>query len=339
MRIGLNPQKDKIKELDAYNHQVVIPVYIPNEEEYFKDSFTILKFCLESLLNTTHPGTYFTIVDNGSCEKVASYLDSLHSEKKIHELIHTHNIGKVNAVFKGISGHSFPLITITDADVLFLPHWQQETYAVFSSFPKTGFVSLTPIPKLLKHNTQNLIFENLFSKRMQFEKPKNPSALKYFAESIGNPDFYQEVHLNNILTIMGEHTNAVVGGGHFVGTYRGNIFENLDKRYTPYKLGGKSVREFLDLPVLKKGYWRLTTESNQAYHMGNVVEPWMLETIQKQKNVTIEMIEFPTLTTIKNNQFSKWFKNVFFSKILNNKLFWNRFLQAKGLSREEAKMY
>ena len=44
MRIGFNPNKDKklIKSDDF--HQVIIPVYIPNNKGYFKDSFIILKY-------------------------------------------------------------------------------------------------------------------------------------------------------------------------------------------------------------------------------------------------------------------------------------------------------
>ena len=43
MRIGLNPHKDKLQEESDYIHQVIIPVYIPNMDGYFKDVFEILK--------------------------------------------------------------------------------------------------------------------------------------------------------------------------------------------------------------------------------------------------------------------------------------------------------
>jgi len=42
MRIGFNPHKDKIQEVSEYVHQVIIPVYIPNQEGYFKDSLIFL---------------------------------------------------------------------------------------------------------------------------------------------------------------------------------------------------------------------------------------------------------------------------------------------------------
>ena len=37
MRIGFNPNKDKLQSILEYTHQVIIPVYIPNEEGYFFD--------------------------------------------------------------------------------------------------------------------------------------------------------------------------------------------------------------------------------------------------------------------------------------------------------------
>jgi hypothetical protein len=124
MRIGFNPNKDKIQESSEFFHQVIVPVYIPNQEGYFKDSFAILRYSLQSLFKTCHTKTYFTIVNNGSCDSVVDYLNALHHENKIQELIHTTNIGKLNAILKGITGQQFPIITITDADVLFLNDWQ-----------------------------------------------------------------------------------------------------------------------------------------------------------------------------------------------------------------------
>jgi cellulose synthase/poly-beta-1,6-N-acetylglucosamine synthase-like glycosyltransferase len=131
MRIGFNPNKNKPVEPNDFFHQVIIPVYIPNQEGYFKDSFKILQYCLESLLKTSHSKTYFTVVNNGSCNEVIEYLNSLQQQLKIHEIIHTSAIGKMNAILKGLMGHNFDLITIADADVLFLNNWQKNTYEVF----------------------------------------------------------------------------------------------------------------------------------------------------------------------------------------------------------------
>ena len=68
MRIGDNPKKEKAIEQSEYFHQVVIPVYIPHFEGYYKESFLVFKACLDSLFQTSHSKTFVTIVNNGSCK-------------------------------------------------------------------------------------------------------------------------------------------------------------------------------------------------------------------------------------------------------------------------------
>jgi len=123
MRIGFNPQKDKTLPQPVFIHQIVIPVYIPNFEGYFKDSLKILKLCLESVWATTHSKTFITIVNSRSCNEIKTQLDQLFINNQIHEIIHTENIGKIQAVLKGIAGNNIIIVTIADADVLFLKHW------------------------------------------------------------------------------------------------------------------------------------------------------------------------------------------------------------------------
>ena len=284
MRVGFNPNKDKVLPKSDYTHQVIVPVYIPHQKDYFKDSFQILQLCLESLFKTCHAKTYITVVNNGSCVEVVNYLNQLHQEVKIQELIHTTAIGKLNAILKGLSGHQFPLITITDADVMFLNDWQKATYEVFEAFPKTCLVCTTPSSKSFNDKTFNILTERLFSKSLAFSMVKNPTAFEAFATSIGNPNFYKSVHFEKYLTLTNDKISAVVGAGHFVATYRGDIFSDLGVTATSFSLGGTSEAEILDLPVIRKGYWRLSTDENYTYHLGNVIEPWMQETFNALKN-------------------------------------------------------
>lgn len=337
MRIGVNPQKNVKSEEQAFYHQIIIPVYIPNQEGYFKDSFAIFKFCLESLFRTCHEKTYYTIVDNGSCTEVSKFLKSLQEEGKLQELITTDNIGKINAVFKGVSGHSFPLVTITDADVLFLSGWQEETYRVFNAFPKAGFVSPVPIPKLLKYHTYGPIMKYLFSGKLQFTTPEDPQALLDFASSIENKDFYKKVHLDNYLTITTDSVKAVLGAGHFVATYRREVFTPLKEHYTPYKLDPKSDRPFLDQPVSDRGYWRLATAKNLAYHMGNVVEDWMSEVLNELESGECKVR--PELAKPVKRTFLDTIQRFIYHKFLLRRPIWKWFLKRKGLSKKEAKLY
>lgn len=339
MRKGFNPNKNRIIDKSDYFHQIVIPVYIPNDESYFKDSLQILKICLESLFKTIHDKTYVTVVNNGSSNQVIELLEDYFVNYKIHELIHTINIGKLNAVLKGIAGHDFDLITITDADVLFLNNWQNATYEVFNTFKKTGFVSPCPSSKVLKKFTANIHLENIFSNKLKFTKVKNTKGQIMFAKSIGNYDFYNKYHLELYLTISNSDVKAVVGGGHFVGTYRANVFKHPKSIYEEYALGGKAMNLVLDKPVIDKGYWRLSTEDNYVYHMGNMYEDWMQETLNSVSNHENNAIQKPKLESIISFQCSRWLKRFLFDKILVRKPIWRLYLRFKGLNKVQSINY
>ncbi|WP_281231897.1 glycosyltransferase family A protein [Flavobacterium gelatinilyticum] len=339
MRVGYNPNKDKKQEPNDFFHQVVIPVYIPDSEGYFKDSLKILKYCIESLFKTIHPKTYITVVNNGSCTEVVDYLTNLQKTGKIHELINTSNIGKLNAIIKGISGHDFSLITISDCDVLFLNDWQKETYNVFEQFPKTGAVCPTPSSRSLKNHTSNIWFDLLFSKSLYFSKVKNPIALRAFAESVQNPGMYQDIHLEKYLTVSKDNFKAVVGAGHFITTYRKEVFDNNGIKYSNFMLGGDSEAKLLDLPVVEKGMWRLSTEDNFAYHLGNVAEEWMKETLSALDQNKFFIDKPIILKKIRFSKFELFIKNKIFSRIIMQKKIWEYCIKWKGLSNEEAIKY
>ena len=338
MRIGFNPHKDMPNEGSSYIHQVVIPVYIPNQEGYFTDSIRILQLCIESLLKTVHSKTYITIVNNGSCKEVRYYLDELFANKKIHEVIHTSNIGKLNAILKGISGTDFPLITIADADVLFLKNWQEATYKIFETFPKTGAVCPTPSSRSLRTYTANVYWDFFFSNKIKFREVVNPEALKQFAISVGDSNFYNKVQLQKYLTIERNTIKAVIGAGHFVTTYRAEVFSDLSNRYTNYKLGGNSESKFLDIPVIDKGYWRLSTENNYAYHMGNVLEEWMNDELKKIE-INNKESDFKLKKVKANSPLLSFVKNKIFGKFILNKKIMRLFIFWKGLTKQEAENY
>jgi hypothetical protein len=284
MRIGNNPHKDKVIPKSGCLHQVVIPVFIPHLEGYFKDSFQILQLCLQSLLKTIHDKTYIAVVNNGSCKVVLDYLDQLYHEGQIQELIHTENIGKLNAVLKGLAGNNIELVTIADADVLFLDNWQFETTKIFRALPKAGVVGVVPQFNMFKSKSGNIIFDNLFNENLKFIPIQSPEGLVRFYDSIGWDRSYNKDYLQYGLGLVQNEVKVFVGSGHFVATYKKGMFQEM-KSYLGYKLGGDS-ESYLDTLPLKYDYWRVTTEDNYAYHMGNVLEDWMSEIKQDKNNRT-----------------------------------------------------
>ena len=275
MRTGINPAKKVKDKHSEYFHQVIVPVYIPDDSEYFEDGLKVLNCCLNSLVKTVHDKTFITVVNNGSKGEVRSYLNKLLDENKIHEVIHTSSIGKINAVVKGQRGHNFEFITVSDADVMFLSNWQKAVYDIFNTFKKTGVVGLVPQFKLFRYMSWNVLFDKFFSTEMKFRSVDDPDEMKSFNFSISHREEYDDILFDKYLSLERNGVKAVVGSLHFVATYRRDALEHQPTNVVTELLGSTSDYHFLDKPPMIIDSWRLTTAGNYAYHLGNKHEVWM----------------------------------------------------------------
>jgi hypothetical protein len=335
MRVGYNPHKDQPLAQGDFTHQVIIPVHIPQQDGYFADSLRVLQKCLESVMSTSHSATFITVVNNGSDTITAQYLTQLWEQGKIHELIHTEAIGKVNALLKGLVGHRQALVTLADSDVLFLPGWQQATHEVFLAFPKVGVVGIVPQYRLFLQHCSNVLFDLFGSKRLRFIPVHDPLSVEKFHQSIGwgpsNP-----VHGQLTLGVE-SHSGftAYVGSGHFVATYKRSLFDSIHS-FTDYKMGGTS-ETYLDELAWRKNTWRLTTYANFAYHMGNVYEPWMNDIQANQKPAVLGPIPAEPLTSC--SSISLFLKHKLFKSVLKIRVVKTGFYRYKGLSKAQASTY
>ncbi|MCH4821581.1 glycosyltransferase family 2 protein [Gramella lutea] len=339
MRVGLNPEKDKELEKPDYMHHVVIPVHIPHFQDYYKDSFRIFKICLDSLCQTVDDKTFISIINNGSCIEVKKFLEKCLDKGVIHELINTVNIGKLNAILKGLTGYDVPLVTVADSDVFFCQGWQEETGKVFNAFPKAGTVGLVPQFNMFSNYCTNTIFDNILNRNLKFMKVADPEDMWKFYKSIGwniNKDHF---YFDSILCIENNGLKACIGSGHFVATYRKELFKNII-RYLPFRLGGTSEK-YLDAAAMKHGLWKLTTFNNYAYHMGNVWEDWMQSDnrrVHEPSPVIPEKISFN-----EESRFQYFLKNKLFKKILRlyliNRLFLHYCRLPKRLMKKYPRIY
>jgi hypothetical protein len=131
------------------------------------------------------------------------------------------------------------------------------------------------------------------------------------------------LEVNNDLTVL-------IGSGHFVATYKKDVFEEV-KTYFGYKLGGAS-EGYLDKAPLKKGYWRLTTYDNFAYHMGNTFEDWMEGLSFKESDKEFAYANFSKNKTPSN--FNYFFKNRIFVKFISIKWLVKLYIRWKKLPKE-----
>ena len=293
MRTGKNVSKEKLIESDSCMHRVIIPLYVPHEEDYYKESYEIFILSIKSLKMTSYSDIKISVISNGSCDEVNTRLLKLYHTGIINELIIERDcIGKLNSILKVIRTCDEPFVTISDADILFDNDWENEVMNVFKEFPKAGAVSPMPVFRTQNHYTSNILFDYLFSNRLQFTEVKNPEALTLFAKSIGWSRL--DEHWKDVIMTVRSKSNltAVVGCNHSVVTYNKSIFNNIPDGNSSFQLGGDSEGEYLDRPVLFSDGYRLATENNFAYHMGNLKETWMDDLFNNLKTVTKKSLQF-----------------------------------------------
>ncbi|RRO22854.1 glycosyltransferase [Flavobacteriaceae bacterium 14752] len=343
MRKGTNPAKNidnKVKTDDF--HQVIVPVYLPNLEGYYKEGLDILKLCLESIVLTSHNKTYISVVNNGSCVEVKAYLNELLQVGKIHEVIHTTAIGKINAIAKGLAGHNFDLVTITDADVLFINGWQKAVYEIYETFPRAGMVGTTPQPMLFKTYNEKIFFDNFFNPNFKFynvNQELKEDIKKMYSTTIGLNHPKSKYHFKKILAISKKNLKSVVGNGHFTATYKSELLKYLKNLTAKEKMGGSGLNVSLDEPSVKHGHWRLCTFKNYTYHMGNIKESWMDKKINliktQSKSFDLKQPQFKAYKSSLPVSFIRGLVRKFFIRTF----LFKDFLTKKGLTRKEAEIY
>lgn len=343
MRIGFNPAKEN-KEITLENyHRVIVPVYIPNFEGYFANLFEVFKLCIDSLLVTSHNKTRITIYNNNCHPDVKAYIDQkYHENVLIDQVFHSkENLGKINAILAAAKGNLEPLITITDADVLFKNGWQQAVEETFIAFPQAGMVAPVPSSKVYKMFTSNNWFYGFFKGKLAFENVIDPQDMHRFDVSLGKEELmYKAIHLDKYLVLSNKKGKAVMGCGHFVATLKREVFDKGPNEPAFIKIVGGVENKFIDQPNEDLGCLRLATKGNYAYHMGNQIEDWMqeefklLESSNSETTYSGSEFKFVPISTVGK------FVGIMIKKILNkNKKINIYLLKRLGLSLEEAKEY
>lgn len=277
MRIGINPEKEKSIKLQYKLHRIIIPVYIPNDDnDYFKDLDQVFYSNITSLLKTVDTNqTNITIINNNSKQEVTDYIDKLLHDKLIDKHIkYSTNYGKVYTILQEARGCYEYYITIADADVFFFNNWQRNVQNVFENYKYAGVVGLTPDPHMAFYCNNSLWFDSFFKiKKGCIVDEKD---LELFEKGINKKDFFV-IKKNNWKKkhyfIEKNGLKVVVGASHFASTYRKEIFEKLPFKKPIYVFPGGELT-FLDTPADQLGFHRVSLTKAFAYHMGNtILEP------------------------------------------------------------------
>ena len=109
-------------------------------------------------------------------------------------------------------------------------------------------------------------------------------------------------------------TPAYLAGGPIQSVY--TMVNNCDELDFKIITSNSDIDE---LP-LKKGLWRMTSNDNYAYHMGNTFEEWMQETLDGMPANDVKNEFLLTYPEIKNSSKIDYFiKNRLFIKLFNKK--------------------
>ena len=339
MRSGRSNTHDKKVALIQSQHRVIIPLYIPHENEYYKDAFKIFTACVRSIFYTTTSHTPVSVIANGCSPDIHAKLLQLQNEGFIDELLlETEQLGKINSLRRVIGASDEPYLTISDGDVLFLEKWEQTVAKTFKDFPKATAVSPVPIFKTFNQYTANIWFDYLWSGRVKFEKPLQPEALEKFANSIGW-SYLNDYQKNTILTISKKGSKAIVGCSHFCTTYKREALLFAPDHPSEFLLSGNSEGVYLDMPTIRNDGYRLSTATNHAYHLGNTWEEWMDKEMEKLENLEQKLVKWPIYSDLKKKPFRYFLKFKLFKKMLQRKSFYNYVLKRFKLPEEFYQYY
>lgn len=279
MRIGKNPEKKIYKEILYKPHRIIIPVYIPeSKEEYFNNLFSVLKTSINSLLKTTNETqTNITIISNNSKKEVTDYIDGLLYSKKIDKHVKlAKNYGKVYTILSEAKASYEQFITIADADVFYFSNWLNSTIQVFKNYKKAGVVAPLPMPQLAYYSNYSLFFNNLH--RVKKGKVVLDKDILLFEKSINSKISLEKNNwFRNQLYLNKKKYKVCIGAGHFIATYRKEVLHNIKLKKTKFVFEDGAERFYLDDPIDKLGYYRLSTIKTFAYHLGNNIPNWINE--------------------------------------------------------------
>jgi len=280
MRKGTHPLKSGNNLLHEHGiHRVIVPVYLPNSDGYYKFGFEILSLCIKTLLLTVDSKTNITIVLNETTHKVKRYLYELLETKKIDQLIiNRFNHGKLDSILSVARGCFEDFITFVDCDAFFYPGWESSIADVFNNFHEAGWVSSQPAPDTTWLNSCSTIFL-AFSKGCLRKFPvMTDKNLDRFGESLGRPEMYKKRINEFYLAVERNNAKAIVGGNHFAFTIRRAVLEQI-----PIIPANKFIAEemYFGQYFDRTDFWRLSTPELLIQHMGNVSEEWMYKDLEE----------------------------------------------------------
>ncbi|MBN2744045.1 glycosyl transferase family 2 [Breznakibacter xylanolyticus] len=280
MRIGINPEKSKETPLVHKRHRIIIPFWIPNvQDAYFREQPKVLRYCLQSLIDSINPQqTNVTLINNHSCREASDVAEEFVAKGLIDKyVVRSENRGKLeNILAEGRSAFE-EYVTICDADFLFFNGWEDEVIRVFNNFSSAGVVTCYPCPNLAFHYNSCWVLRNRWflgsvvsnDDMSLVEKGLGGNLEKGIFSGLGSRHRYlwreKQYYLRH------DDMVAIPGAVHALATMKRDIIDQLPKRKVDVVFKNGYEQTYLDYFSERLGYVRLSTPNCYAYHMGNTI--------------------------------------------------------------------
>jgi glycosyltransferase involved in cell wall biosynthesis len=282
----MNPARNKIISYSPSRVTAAMMTYIPNLEGYFKHRLDVLKLSLESLIRSLDQQTDIMILNNGSCDLVQEYLETLLHQGRIGYLIHSRiNLGVIGGFKVLFNAAPGQLIAYSDDDVLYYPGWLDAHLRIKETYPNVGLVSGAPV---------GYSSESAFSAVDQFiseaaldlqvaEKPRVSDWEEDWAVSTGrSPEGHLEaVKKTPNIHIIYQGVEAVKSSKHFQFITPKEV---ICQAFSP-EWSGSLMDDLvsLDESVDQMGYLRLCTPARFTRHIGNALTEEIVQEAEKLK--------------------------------------------------------
>ncbi len=288
-RLGINPARSEKSGYTPARVSVLMITFIPHLSGYFEHRLEVLKLCLASLQAHTPPPYDLFVFDNGSCPEVVAFLTALNEENVIRYLIlSSQNIGKIGALQLLCGIAPGEILAYSDDDIFFYPGWLEASLKILHSFPKAGMVSGVPVRNAARHARHALDqFAGQPPAGFRTETKRFiPDAWEVdWAMSTGR-DPQEHLSSTQGLSDMlfyapdgAQPGEAVIAGAnHFQFVAPKSLLLSALPAHWSGKLMGEMLE--LDEAVDRLGYLRLSSSQRFVRHMGNALNPEILEEAQ-----------------------------------------------------------
>ena len=282
MRQGHNPQKRNESSTQPPEAiTVAVLIYIPEEKGYYEKAFDTFRLCLASIRENADQPFDLLVLDNGSCDKVRTYLKQELSEGRIDILISNfRNVGKLNAVFQMLWSAPGEYVFFTDGDIYYKPGWMNAHLDIINTYPKVGIVGGVPLRNQAHDFTKGTIQwveENKLELLVEDGDIIPEAWTREYLRSVDQEQFIDTWINFGDRKITYKGVTAFVGASHMQYLIRREVLESI-KRFRSDKTISKDNDLVIDDYLESNGYLRLSAEKPYVYHIGNSLsEAWLVD--------------------------------------------------------------